>query len=477
MRRNMSLYRLIFAGLLFLTGPNKSLEAEGKDVPLGPAEVKLSFAPLVKKTAPAVVNIFTQKTVEARRGVPSLFDDPFFRRFFSDGFGLPRNRPEARKQNSLGSGVIVDPNGMIVTNRHVIRGADEIQVILADRREFFAKVLASDPKTDLAVLMITPESRNLPYIQIQDSDELEVGDLVLAIGNPFGVGQTVTSGIVSALARTKIGNSDLNSYIQTDAAINPGNSGGALVSVEGRLVGINTAIYSQSGGSHGIGFAVPSNMVRAVIRGVSPGGGLVRPWFGATGQSVSQSIANSLGLDRPSGVLINAVHKAGAAAKVGVTVGDVVLAVNGHEVNDAIGLRHRIATLPIGDSAVVRLWRGGKTRAVQLTLMAAPYEPKKNETKMKGNQPLSGAIVGNMSPALAELAGADPFITGVFIFNIVRGSPANQLGFRAGDYLRLVNNRPVPNVKELIREMDKPADRWRFTVLRNGRTRELIINR
>ncbi|MDP6896108.1 MAG: trypsin-like peptidase domain-containing protein, partial [Rhodospirillales bacterium] len=211
----MSLYRLIFASLLFLSGPTLSVEAAEKRVPSSPAQIKLSFAPLVKKTAPAVVNIFTQKTVQAQRRVPSLFDDPFFRQFFSDGFGVPRDRPKARQQNSLGSGVIVDPNGMIVTNQHVIQGANEIQVILADRREFVARVLVSDPKTDLAVLKITPEGQNLPYIQIQDSDELEVGDLVLAIGNPFGVGQTVTSGIVSALARTKIGDSNLNSYIQT----------------------------------------------------------------------------------------------------------------------------------------------------------------------------------------------------------------------------------------------------------------------
>ncbi|MDP6896932.1 MAG: PDZ domain-containing protein, partial [Rhodospirillales bacterium] len=206
-------------------------------------------------------------------------------------------------------------------------------------------------------------------------------------------------------------------------------------------------------------------------------GGLVWPWFGATGHSVSQDIANALGLERPTGVLITAVHKASAAAKAGIAVGDVVLAVNGHEVNDTIGLRHRIATLPIGDSAVVRLWRGGKTRAVPLELMAAPDKPRKNETKMDGSQPLSGAIVGNMSPALAERTGIDPFVTGVFIFNIIRGSPANRLGFRAGDYLRLVNNRPVPSVKDLIREMEKPADQWRIAVLRNGRTRELIINR
>jgi len=477
MNRYLRLWASIFAAVVLLTLSAFPSAAASKRVPASQPEINLSFAPLVKKTAPAVVNIYTQKIVQARRGVPSLFDDPFFRRFFGDGFGVPLDHPKRRKQNSLGSGVIVGADGTIVTNRHVIEGADEIRVILADRREFVANVIATDSKTDLAVLRIEGDLTDLPYIEMRDSDEMEVGDLVLAIGNPFGVGQTVTSGIVSALARTQIGNSDLNSFIQTDAAINPGNSGGALVSVDGRLVGINTAIFSKSGGSHGIGFAVPSNMVRAVVRGLSATGRLVRPWLGATGQAVSQDIANSLGLDRPSGVLINAVHRKGAAAHAGLRVGDVVLAVNGREVNDATSLRHRIATLPVGDMAVVRTWRGGNTRAVSLQLAPAPESPSKNETRLDGEQPLAGAVVGNMSPALAEQIGADPFVSGVFIFEILRGSPANRLGFRVGDFVRSVNNHDVETVDNLRQELRKPVDRWHVGLLRNGRARELVINR
>ncbi len=473
----MSVFRTCFVLSLLVLYPASPLFAIQKLVPKTEAQKLLSFAPLVKKTAPAVVNIFTQKTIKARRSVPSLFDDPFFQRFFGDRFNIPFNNLESKQQNSLGSGVIVSPDGIIVSNRHVIEGADEIQVTLVDRREFVAKVLLTDAKTDLAILKINSKGEALPYIDIQDSDELEVGDLVLAIGNPFGVGQTVTSGIVSALARTKIGNSDLNSYIQTDAAINPGNSGGALVSVYGRLVGVNTAIYSKSGGSHGIGFAIPSNMVKAVIRGLSSNGDLVRPWFGATGQSVTQDIANSLGLKIPSGVLINAVNSDSAAYQAGVEIGDLVMAVNGYEVNDAVGLRNRIAMLPVGDTAVIRIWRSGKTRAVKLTLQPPPNIPLMNKSRMQGDQPLSGAIVGNMSPALAEKIRVDPFIKGVFIFKIIDGSPAQRLGFRSKDYLRSVNDKEILNVEDLVQVMSKAADRWYIDILRNGRPRKMVINR
>ena len=450
---------------------------DAKQVPKNQSQIALSFAPLVKKVAPAVVNIYTQKLVRAGRGTPSLFNDPFFKRFFGDNFGVPFTQPKSRRQNSLGSGVIVDPNGLIVTNGHVIQGADEIRVVLSDRREFVAETLGIDKKTDLAILKIDSRGKALPFIEMNDSDELEVGDLVLAIGNPFGVGQTVTNGIVSALARTQIGKSDLNSFIQTDAAINPGNSGGALVSMDGRLAGINTAIYSKSGGSHGIGFAVPSNMVRAVVRGVSASGRLVRPWFGATGQAVSQEIADSLGLDRPSGVLVSAVYKSGAAAEAGIEVGDVVLAVNGHEVNDPVGLRHRIATLPVGESAAVRVWRSGKIRAVGLQLAPPPEQPPRMEMELQGDQPLSGAVIVNMSPALAEEITADPFLEGVLLLRIKHGSPANRLGFRAGDFIRSINSHSVSRVRELKKQLDRKTDRWRITILRNGRSQELVINR
>ncbi len=474
-----SIFRIsIFVGLILIQiTSGGSAYAQSKAIPNARQDIQLSFAPLVKKTAPAVVNVYTRKIVRSRARMP-LFDDPFFRQFFGNRFDFGNQGPKVkRQQNSLGSGVIVASDGVIVTNNHVIEGADEIRVVLHDRREFDAEVVATDDKTDLAILRIQSNGKPLPVIELADSDDLEVGDLVLAIGNPFGVGQTVTSGIVSALSRSGVGLSDLGSFIQTDAAINPGNSGGALIGVDGRLVGINTAIFSKSGGSQGIGFAVPSNMVRAVIRGVSEVGKLVRPWLGASGQTVNQDIANSLGLETPSGVLINAVHDAGSAKSAGLRVGDVILAVNGHEAYDGHALAHRIATLPVGEQAVLRIYRGGQTKALNLTLLPPPETPKRNVQELKGEQPLRGAIVANMSPALAEEIGVDPFLDGVFILSIQRGSPANRLGFRRGDFVRAINGKMVSSVRGLVQLVQQPTERWRITVERGGKQRDLVINR
>ncbi|MBT3702547.1 MAG: trypsin-like serine protease, partial [Alphaproteobacteria bacterium] len=294
-------------------------------------QVQLSFAPLVKRVRPAVVNIYTRKVVKKSFRSP-FFNDPFFKRFFGEKFAL--GAPRERIQNSLGSGVIVRADGLVVTNHHVIKGADEITVALADRREFAAEIVVKDERTDLAVLRIDPRGEVLSHLELIDSDNLEVGDLVLAIGNPFGVGQTVTSGIVSALARTQVGVADFASFIQTDAAINPGNSGGALVTMGGKLAGVNTAIFSRSGGSNGIGFAIPANMVRSVIDGAVSGGEIVRPWLGASGQAVTRDIAQAQGLDRPGGVLINSLFKGGPAQNAGLKVGDIVTAVDDHEIFD-----------------------------------------------------------------------------------------------------------------------------------------------
>src|SRR5215469_265713 len=285
--------------------------AVAQTAPRSREAIRLSFAPIVKQAAPAVVNVFSRRVV--RTSASPFADDPFFRRFFGDRspFGIPQERV----QNSLGSGVVIDPDGIIVTNHHVIQEGQEITVVLSDRREFEAKVLRSDERTDLAVLKIDPKGERLPTLEIGDSDALQVGDLVLAIGNPFGVGQTVTSGIVSAVARTNIGISDYRFFIQTDAAINPGNSGGALVSMDGRLVGINTAIFARDGGgSIGIGFAIPANMVRSVIANLN-GDKIVRPWFGASGQNVTADIANSLGLPHPTGVLLADVYPGSPAER------------------------------------------------------------------------------------------------------------------------------------------------------------------
>ena len=446
-----------------------------KRIPNGKAEIQLSFAPLVAKAVPAVVNIFTRKIVQPRRNVP-LFDDPFFRQFFREDFGLQFDRRREHRQNSLGSGVIVDPNGLIVTNKHVIEGADEITVILADRREFNAALVAKDNRTDLAVLRIASEGEKLPHLELKNSDDLEVGDLVLAIGNPFGVGQTVTSGIVSALARTQFGPSNLSSFIQTDASINPGNSGGALIAMDGRLVGVNTAIYSKSGGSLGIGFAIPSNMVRAVVTALTQTGTLVRPWLGATGQSISQDIAASMGMERPMGVLVSKIYRDGVADNGGVRISDVILTVNGHEVDDPKNLRHRIATLAVGDTIALRLWRRGKVVAVKIKLKRAPERPLRNITDLEGPQPLNGITVANMSPALAEELNVDPFARGVFIMDIRRGSHAYRLRFQMGDFVRVINTEDVGTIDDLKKILQRENDHWEITIERNGKIMNLVIS-
>ena len=446
-----------------------------KRIPNGKAEIQLSFAPLVAKAVPAVVNIFTRKIVQPRRNVP-LFDDPFFRQFFREDFGLQFDRRREHRQNSLGSGVIVDPNGLIVTNKHVIEGADEITVILADRREFNAALVAKDNRTDLAILRIASEGEKLPHLELKNSDDLEVGDLVLAIGNPFGVGQTVTSGIVSALARTQFGPSNLSSFIQTDASINPGNSGGALIAMDGRLVGVNTAIYSKSGGSLGIGFAIPSNMVRAVVTALTQTGTLVRPWLGATGQSISQDIAASMGMERPMGVLVSKIYRDGVADNGGVRISDVILTVNGHEVDDPKNLLHRIATLAVGDTINLRLWRRDKVVSVKIKLKRAPERPLRNVTYLEGPQPLNGVTVANMSPALAEELNVDPFTRGVVIMDIRRGSNAYRLRFQMGDFVRVINTEDIGTVVDLKKILQRETDHWKITIERNGKIMNLVIS-
>jgi serine protease Do len=444
-----------------------------KALPESRARIDLSFAPLVKKVAPAVVNIYSRKVVQTRR-FSRLFEDPFFRRFFGENFGF--DEPERRVQNSLGSGVIIQSDGLIITNHHVVAGADEIIVVLPDRREFEAELVGSNERTDLAVLRVKVGAEKLPVLTLRDSDELEVGDLVLAIGNPFGVGQTVTSGIVSAVARTKVGESGPTYFIQTDAAINPGNSGGALVTLDGRLVGINTAIFSQSGGSHGIGFAIPANMVRAVVSGLSKGGRLVRPWFGAWGQTVTADIAASLGLSRPRGVMVNEVYKGGPADRAGVRIGDVIVAINGREANDPQALDYRIATLALGKKADVTILRKGRKMTLSFTAQQPPEDPPRHVTEMKGAHPLSGSVVANMSPALADELGLAGFRQGVAIMKLRRGSPASRF-FQPGDMVEEINGEKVRTVETLKRIMAVQASEWRITLVRGDKPMNLVIGR
>jgi Do/DeqQ family serine protease len=454
--------KLLAAALLvsFLALP---ATAEEQTVPKTRADIQMSFAPVVKETSPAVVNVYARRLVAQRDQGP--LSDPFFRRFFGgDGvFGAPRERV----QNSLGSGVIVDGKGLIVTNNHVILGGSDIRVVLADRREFEAKLLLADERTDLAVLKIDTEDEDLPALAMGDSDDLEVGDLVLAIGNPFGVGQTVTSGIVSALARTQLGITDYQFFIQTDAAINPGNSGGALIDLNGNLIGINTAIFSRSGGSIGIGFAIPVNMVKTVVQSAETGGRIQRPWIGAETQDVTAEIADSLGFARPEGTLIAGLHPNSPLAVAGLKRGDVILGLDGKPVENAKELSYRVATAQVGSSAIVEYQRGTERRETRIKLIAAPETTARDETLMKGNTPFTGLMVANLSPAVADELGLPSGSTGV-VASAIKGGPARRL-FRKGDVILEVNGVVIDSVDTLNEAINKGDGFWQVAINRSGR--------
>lgn len=452
---------------------------EVKVPPASRAEIQQSFAPVVKAVAPAVVNIYTSKTVTVRPRTNPLLEDPFFRQFFGDQFGLNQSVPRERVERALGSGVIIDPDGVIVTNNHVIDGADEITVILSDRREYPAKVVGRDPKTDIGVLRIDTRGRKLAYLEFGDADSLEVGDLVLAIGNPFGLNQTVTSGIVSALARTSVGVSDYGFFIQTDAAINPGNSGGALVDMRGRLVGLNSAIYSrgEGAGSIGIGFAIPSAMVRAVSQSLLSHGRPVRSWFGASGDTVSAEMADSLGLDHPYGAIIADVYAGSPAATAGLKTGDVVVAIDGREVEDVAALRYRLATVPVGDTAKLTVLRRGERIEIATKLIEPPDNPPRATTLVGGRTPLTGAEIANLNPALAEETGMPLGTGGVVITRLQRGSVAARLGFRPGDRVDVINGRKVDSVATAMKLLNGQQGGWRVEILRDGERLAMSVDR
>lgn len=443
-----------------------------RTVPESRSQVQLSYAPLVQDAAPAVVNIYTKKVVRSRRA--SMFDNPIWRRFFE---GRGRSMPQERVQGSLGSGVIVRSSGVVITNNHVIEGADEITVVLSDRREYDAELVLADPGTDLAVLQINPEGEALPALTLADSDDILVGDIVLAIGNPFGIGQTVTSGIVSATARTRVGISDYGFFIQTDAAVNPGNSGGALVGLDGELLGINTAIYSRSGGSNGIGFAIPANMVNSVIRAALSEGELVRPWLGLKGQSVTADVARSLGLDRAGGVIIDALYPGGPAALGGLNIGDVILAVDGREVVDEGGLNFRIATKADGEAVPFAVLQNGYLKNITLKLDLPPMDPAPNETTLDGRHPFEGVTVANMNPRFNEELKLDPFDTGVVVLKINRRSPSARYGFlKPGDRVEQLNGVEVSTVDDLLEALDNGDEEYLYQVRRrSGQLQRCVI--
>jgi len=453
---------LLVLAFALATFPVVPAGAQQPRVPASRAEIQLSFSPVVKRVAPAVVNVYALQTV--RRSNP-FFDDPFFRRFFGDqGFGIPGERA----QRSLGSGVIVDPSGIVVTNFHVIENAEAVRIALADKREFDADVLLRDQRSDLAVLRIKDGRERFPAAELGDSDAAEVGDLVLAIGNPFGVGQTVTQGIVSAVARTQVGITDYQFFIQTDAAINPGNSGGALVDMAGRVIGINSAIYSRSGGSLGIGFAIPANMVRVVVESARGGSAAVRrPWFGAKLQAITPDIAESLNLKRPAGALVTDVSSNSPAARAGLQPGDVIAEIDGQPVEDPNAFNYRFATKPLGGRATLTIERKGRASSVAVPLETAPERPRE-EIVIRSRSPFSGARVANLSPALADELRLDTSAEGVVIVDVAGGSTASVLGFQPGDVVLAVNGEKIARTRDLERVSAEPSRQWNITIQRGG---------
>ena len=428
-------------------------------VPETGTEIALSFAPVVRQAAPAVVSIYATRMVEAR--LNPFFDDPLFGQLFGD-FG----RAVPRAQNALGSGVIVAADGIVVSNDHVVGGADEIRVVLPDRREFAADVILSDRESDLAVLRLRG-AQGLPVLPLADSDLAQVGDLVLAIGNPFGVGQTVSSGIVSALARSGIAvGSGRGYFIQTDAAINPGNSGGALVDLAGRLVGINSAILTRSGGSNGIGFAIPSNLVAQVVAQARAGATRFRrPWVGVTAQAVDAQLAEAFDLGLPQGVVLTDLHPASPLVAQGLRPGDLVLSVNGEPVNSPPEMMFRLAALGLGGQARLEVLTRDGRRDVALALAPAPETPPRDRLDLRAG-PLRGLVAETVNPAVAEDLGLPPALTGVAV--VAAGDIAFRAGLREGDVIQVVNRIPVASTRDLERVIRDPARFWEIELIRQG---------
>ncbi|WP_340162326.1 DegQ family serine endoprotease [uncultured Hoeflea sp.] len=447
--------------------PTQSVEPR-REVPRSRADMMQSFSPLVKATAPAVVNVYADRLVQ--RSLSPFAGDPFFEQFF--GQRMP-NRTE--KQSALGSGVIIQSNGIVVTNNHVIEGADDVRVALADGREFQSRILLKDERFDLAILQIEGEGP-FPIIEFGDTDNTEVGDIVLAIGNPFGVGQTVTSGIVSALARNSVGVSDFGSFIQTDAAINPGNSGGALIDMSGRLIGINSSIFSRSGGSNGIGFAIPANLVRAVAETAESGGEVFEPpYIGAAFDPVTADIAEALGLSRAAGALVANVTEDGPAAKAGLRTGDIVLGFNGRPIEHPDALGYRLATTAVGTKAQLDVLGRGGRKTVEVTLQAPPEDDPRDRRNLKGENPFSGASVSNITPRLANKLRLPQSLRGVIVTEVPARSLAGRYGFRPGDLIAVINGVEIANVDILEQVLSEGASFWRFEIVRGGqRIRQII---
>ena len=445
---------------LIMAMPLSAAAQTAKSVPESQMQMQLSFAPLVKQTAGAVVNVYAERVVQRQS---PFAGDPFFEQFF--GQRMP-NRTE--KQSSLGSGVIVEANGTVITNNHVVDGADDIKIALSDGREFPCKVILKDDRVDLAVLKIQSKNETFPILPLGNSDGVEVGDLVLAIGNPFGVGQTVTSGIVSALARNQVKN-EVGFFIQTDASINPGNSGGALANMNGELIGLNTAIFSQGGGSNGIGFAIPANLVKVFLAAADRGDKTFdRPYIGASFEPVTSDVAEALGLDKVRGALVTKVIDGGPAAKAGLKPGEVVTALNNIPVEHPDALGYRLTTAGLGATVTLTVLDGGKEHQASMTLAAAPETTPREEKLIQGNNPFAGVTAANLSPRVADELHLAPDTAGVVVESLKANSPADRVGFAPKDIIISVNGVAITTTDVLQQAVSGNPSFWRVEIERDG---------
>ncbi len=438
-----------------------------------------NFPEVVRRDMPAVVNISTTRVVKTDgSAVSPLMQDPFFRHFFGDQFP-DMGGPQKHRESALGSGVIVDPNGYIITNNHVVEHADEIKVLLGDKRQFKGKVVGTDPKTDIAVVKIN--AHDLPTIPWGDSDKIEVGGYVLAIGNPFGLNQTVTMGIISAKGRANVGIADYEDFIQTDAAINPGNSGGALVNARGQLIGINTAIFSRSGGYMGIGFAVPSDMARSVMNSLIKHGKVVRGWLGVSIQQVTPELAKQFGVPNGEGALVSDVMEKTPAARAGIKSGDVIVEFDGKKVDNPTTLRNIVAGTKVDSRVKIKVIRDHKTRVLTATIVEQPKnignKAPQEESSGGGSEgtALAGVQVRSLTPQIADQLGISPTTAGVVVDQVNVGSAAEEAGLQAGDVILEINQKRVTSVSAFKREARRLGKKDAAVLLINRRGNQLFL--
>jgi serine protease Do len=431
----------------------------------------MGFASIVKPVLPAVVNISTSKMVKTHESMSPFFNDPFFRQFFGQQFGQV---PRERREEALGSGVIVSPDGYILTNNHVIDGATDIKVFLKDKREFKGRVIGRDPKTDIAVVKI--DATGLPTVTLGDSSKLQVGDYVLAIGDPFGIGETVTNGIVSATGRGGLDIENYEDFIQTDAPINPGNSGGALINARGELVGINTAILSSGGGNEGIGFAIPINMARYVMDQILKNGKVVRGWLGISIQEVTPALAKAFNISTPKGALVGDVEANGPSAHSGIKVGDVIVGLNGKPITGPNQLRLQISEMAPGTIAHLKIIRNGQPETVDVKLGELPGTSAKATGSEQGKLgPMSGVDVEKLTPEIAHELRLPADTQGVVVDNVASGSSADDAGLRRGDVIEQVNRQPVPDVSAYNRAVEQAGKSDIVLLVNRGGTTTFIV--